>query len=151
VTSRDAELYLHFVVSALGSGPPYPALLICVFDVTNAFRDREHARRAELLAGITQAMTTAPDPDAALQALTDALVPDVADVAAVFVVPAPGAGTRARRGRRAHGDDDQPRGARGGRPAARRRGARPGARPWDSSIAAGRTVLIDLRGRDGKP
>jgi serine phosphatase RsbU (regulator of sigma subunit)/anti-sigma regulatory factor (Ser/Thr protein kinase) len=143
------ELYLHFVISALGPGPPHPAILICGVDVSNAVRDREHARRAELLAGITQAMTTAADPDAALQALTDALVPDVADVAAVFVVPAPGA--------------DRAAGAGGAGPTAMtiapallaELGPPPTAgepdpepAPWADSIAAGRTVLIDLRGRD---
>jgi anti-sigma regulatory factor (Ser/Thr protein kinase) len=146
---RDAEgreLFLHFVISSIGSGPPYPAIVISGIDVTNAVRDREHARRAELLAGITQAMTTASDPDAALQALTDALVPDIADVAAVFVVPAPGAGP-----------------AGGGAPTAMTinpavlaelglppTGGEPDPEPapWDSSIAAGQTVLIDLRGQD---
>jgi anti-sigma regulatory factor (Ser/Thr protein kinase) len=140
------ELVLHFVVSAIGEGPPHPAVLVSGVDVTRAVRDRTHARRAELLAGITQAMTTATDPDAALQALTDALVPEIADVAAFFVVPA------------AQSDGDRAR----GRPAAMtvhpdlladvgpppETGRDPAPAPWDDALAAGRTVLIDLRGQD---
>jgi anti-sigma regulatory factor (Ser/Thr protein kinase) len=147
--TEGRELFLHFVISPIGSGPPYPAIVISGVDVTNAVRDREHARRAELLASITQAMTTASDPDAALQALTEALVPDVADIAAVFVVPAPGGGSAKTAGSGAPtamtinpallAELGPP--PTGGEPD-------PEPAPWDSSIAAGRTVLIDLRGRD---
>jgi anti-sigma regulatory factor (Ser/Thr protein kinase) len=147
--TEGRELFLHFVISPIGSGPPYPAIVISGVDVTNAVRDREHARRAELLASITQAMTTASDPDAALQALTEALVPDVADIAAVFVVPAPGGGSAETAGSGAPtamtinpallAELGPP--PTGGEPD-------PEPAPWDSSIAAGRTVLIDLRGRD---
>jgi anti-sigma regulatory factor (Ser/Thr protein kinase) len=146
---RDAEgreLFLHFVISPIGSGPPYPAIVISGIDVTNAFRDREHARRAELLAAITQAMTTASDPDAALQALTEALVPDVADVAAVFVVPAPGAERDGGGAPTAMTINPTVLAEVGLPPTDEQPDPEPA--PWDSSIAAGRTVLIDLRGRD---
>ncbi len=138
------ELVLHFVVSALGSGPPYPAVLISGVDVTTAVRDREQARRAQLLARITQAMTTAADPDAALQALTDALVPQIADVAAVFVIPA--TGTPPGGNPPAAITINPVVLAELGPPPATE--AEPEPAPWDDAIAAGRTVLIDLRGRD---
>ncbi|HYJ75556.1 MAG TPA: SpoIIE family protein phosphatase [Kineosporiaceae bacterium] len=140
------ELVLHFVVSALGSGPPYPAILVSGVDVTTAFRDREQARRAQLLAGITQAMTTASDPDAALQALTDALVPEVAAVAAVFVVPAAGSEPTGSSTPTAVTIDPALLAEIGPPPTGTQ--AEPEPAPWDSSIAAGRTVLIDLRGHD---
>jgi serine phosphatase RsbU (regulator of sigma subunit)/anti-sigma regulatory factor (Ser/Thr protein kinase) len=141
------DLVMHFVVAPVGDGPPHRCILVSSVDVTGAVRDREYARRAELLAGITQAMTTAADPDAALQALTDALVPAVAQIAAVFVVLAPA-------GETAQGSNA---------PAAMtiapillsELGPPPqsepqrGSAPWDDAIGAGQTVLIDLRsGRD---
>jgi serine phosphatase RsbU (regulator of sigma subunit)/anti-sigma regulatory factor (Ser/Thr protein kinase) len=139
------ELVMHFVVTPVGDGPPpHQCILVSGVDVTGAARDREHARRAELLASITQAMTTAADPDAALQALTDALVPSVGDIAAVFVVLAP-AGEAAGSSRPAAltiapallaelGPPPPSEPARGGA-------------PWDDAIGAGRTVLIDLTRR----
>jgi anti-sigma regulatory factor (Ser/Thr protein kinase) len=148
VGTRDVaghELVMHFVVAPVGDGPPHACVLVSSVDVTGAVRDREYARRAELLAGITQAMTTAADPDAALQALTDALVPAVADVAAVFVVLAP-PGETARQG-------DAPAAitidaallAELGPPPPTE--PQPGGAPWDDAIGAGQTVLIDLRSR----
>ena len=79
---------MHYVLSPVGQGPPYPAVLATSLDVTGVERDRERARRGQLLAGITPGMTTANDPDDALQALVDALVPEIAAIAAVYVVPA---------------------------------------------------------------
>ena len=149
VNVRDAaggELVMHYVLSPVGSGPPYPGVLATSLDVTSSVRDREQARRAELLAGITQAMTTAADPDRALQALVDALVPEVAAIAAVYVVVArpddgPDPGPTAIRIAPELLDEagppppDEPRG---------------GPSPWDDAIGEGRTVLIDLAERSDR-
>jgi anti-sigma regulatory factor (Ser/Thr protein kinase) len=148
VGTRDLagrELVMHFVVAPVGDGPPHPCVLVSSVDVTGAARDREYARRAELLAGITQAMTTAADPDAALQALTDALVPAVADVAAVFVVLAPG-GQSAQGGTVPSALTIAPALLAELGPPPQSEPSPDGA-PWDDAIGAGRTVLIDLHSR----
>ena len=139
------ELVMHFVVSAVGAGPPHDCIIVSSIDITGAVRDREHAHRAELLARLTQAMTTAADPDRALQALTDALVPDVGDIAAVYVVLAP-TGGRGQSGSRPAAITINPRLiAEIGPPPANEPRDQPS--PWDQAIGAGQTVLIDLRDR----
>ncbi len=140
------ELVMRFVVSPIGQGPPYPMVLTSSVDVTGTNRAREQARKAELLARVTEAMTVAPDPDAALQALADALVPDVARVAAVYVVlgdvPDPD------RASRPVAMAIEPAAlARLGPPPASERRDDPA--PWDGAIAAGRPVLLDLAGEEG--
>ena len=140
------ELVLRFVVSPVGEGPPYPMVLTTSVDVTGTVRAREQARRAELLARLTQAMTVAPDPDAALQALADALVPAVARVAAVYVTLGDAPGERRGRGSGRHRD-------RPVRPPAARAAAATGpagrtdARGTRRSAPADR-VIIDLQGAD---
>src|SRR5919199_2315110 len=139
------ELILRFVVSPVGEGPPHPMVLTSSVDVTGAVRAREQARRAELLARLTQAMSVAPDPDAALQALADALVPAVARVAAVFVTlgetsdpdrPAPPV---------AIAIDPSVIQQLGPPPAP---GPRDEPSPWDEAMSAGRPVIIDLQSAD---
>src|SRR4051794_1610090 len=103
-------------------------------------RDRERARRGQLLAGITEGMTTATDPDDALQALADALVPDIATIAAVYVV-------------RARADDPRdsfPTAIKLAPGLLEELGPPPSGRsdapsPWDAAIGAGRSILIDVR------
>jgi serine phosphatase RsbU (regulator of sigma subunit)/anti-sigma regulatory factor (Ser/Thr protein kinase) len=140
------ELVMRFVVSPVGQGPPYPMVLTSSVDVTGAIRAREQARRAELLASVTQAMTVARDPDGALQALADALVPGVARVAAVYVIL--GDAPAAERSSRpvALAIDAAVLGQLGLPPASERRGD---PAPWDAAIAAGQPVLLDLQGEEG--
>jgi serine phosphatase RsbU (regulator of sigma subunit)/anti-sigma regulatory factor (Ser/Thr protein kinase) len=140
------DLVMHFVVAPVGDGPPHRCILVSSVDITGAVRDREYAHRAELLASITQAMTTAADPDAALQALTDALVPAVAQIAAVFVALAPGETAQGSSAPAAVTIAQALLSELGPPPQSE---PQPGAAPWDDAIGAGQTVLIDLRsGRD---
>ena len=139
------ELVLRFVVSPVGEGPPYPMVLTSSVDVTGTIRAREQAQRAELLARLTQAMTVAPDPDAALQALADALVPAVARVAAVFVTLGETPDPERPAAPVAIAVDPSVLQQLGPPPPAGRRGE---PTPWDDAIGAGRPVLIDLLGED---
>jgi serine phosphatase RsbU (regulator of sigma subunit)/anti-sigma regulatory factor (Ser/Thr protein kinase) len=139
------ELVLRFVISPVGQGPPYPMVLTTSVDVTGTVRAREQARRAELLARLTQAMTIAPDPDAALQALADALVPAVARVAAVYVTL----------GNTSNPDEPATPVAIAIDPAAFQQlgpppppSRRNDPAPWDEAIGAGHPVIIDLQGKD---
>src|SRR5919199_6033287 len=143
------ELILRFVVSPVGEGPPHPMVLTSSVDVTGAVRAREQARRAELLARLTQAMSVAPDPDAALQALADALVPAVARVAAVYVIVGD---TRAGQGPARDAEQaGAPAAAAGDQALLARIGPPPPASPrdepspWEGALALGRSVLIDVR------
>jgi GAF domain-containing protein/anti-sigma regulatory factor (Ser/Thr protein kinase) len=138
------ELVLRFVVSPIGEGPPYPMVVTSSVDVTGAVRAREQARRAELLARATQAMTVAADPDAALQSLADMLVPDIARVAAVFVTPAD-VGREPGPARPVAMALDPALAAVGPPPPPSERS---GPSPWDDALDAGQPVLIDLQGED---
>ena len=87
--SSTGELHLHFAYAPLGQGPDGQALgiMLTAVDDTDGAIAQEAALRAALLVDISTAMNEASDPDEALQVLCQALVPAVADVAAVYVVP----------------------------------------------------------------
>ena len=79
------EVALSYVLAPLGDPPV--GVVITAIDVTAQVRAQERAVRTQLLADITSAVTGASDAAAGLQALTDVLVPSIADLAAVYVVP----------------------------------------------------------------
>ena len=83
-----AALILHYVVAPLGSGPPHLGVVMTAVDVTSEARAEQSVARATLVTEITERMNASVDPDAALQALTDRLVPAVADLAGVYVISA---------------------------------------------------------------
>lgn len=82
---RGEDVVMSYVLAPLGDPPS--GVVIAAIDVTAQVRAEEAAARTSLLVDITGAMTRASDAAAALKALTDALVPAVADLAAVYVVP----------------------------------------------------------------
>jgi hypothetical protein len=136
-------LILHYVVAPLGSGPPHAGVVMTAVDVTSESRAEQSAVRATLVTEITERMNASVDPDAALQALTDRLVPAVADLAGVYVISAapPGGGPPppARAAAFTIGADLL---AAAGPPPPP--SPREGPSPWDAALAAGRTVLIDV-------
>jgi serine phosphatase RsbU (regulator of sigma subunit) len=81
---RGGEVVLGYVVTPWGE--PTAGLVITAMDVTAQVRAETKAAQSHLLADITSRMTAAPDAGGALQALTDGLVPVVADMVAVYVV-----------------------------------------------------------------
>lgn len=88
ISTRDVEgdeVVLTYALAPIGDPPS--GVVVTAVDVTGAVRAKETADRSALLAEITNAVTAAPDAESGLQALTDALVPGVADLAAVYVVP----------------------------------------------------------------
>lgn len=78
------DVVMSYVLTPLGD--PGLGVVIIAVDVTARVRAEEQAARTQLVADVSAAMTRAADPAAALQALTDGLVPDIADVAAVYVI-----------------------------------------------------------------
>lgn len=80
-----ADILMRYVLAPLGD--PAQGVVITALDVTAEVRAEQALTRTRLLADISSRMTAAADAAAALQALTEALVPEVADVAAVYVVP----------------------------------------------------------------
>ncbi len=88
VAIRDldgGERVMSYVLAPLGE--PATGVVMTAVDVTGETRAQLQAARSQLLVDITNGVISADEPAAGLQALTDALVPAVADVAAVFVVP----------------------------------------------------------------
>jgi len=86
---RDAlghNVYMQYVVAPYGppGGPPV-GLVMSAVDLSGEVRAELASNRSAPLARITERVNLAPDPDAALQALTDVLVPEFADLAAVCV------------------------------------------------------------------
>ncbi|HET9653860.1 MAG TPA: GAF domain-containing SpoIIE family protein phosphatase [Kineosporiaceae bacterium] len=67
-------------------GRPY-GLVLSAVDLSAEVRAELAANRAGLLARLSERMNGATGPAAALQALTDTLVPELADVAGVYVLP----------------------------------------------------------------
>jgi hypothetical protein len=81
------EVVLDYVLAPLGRpGRPADGVVITAIDVTAAARAEEAAGRARLLADIAARLIAAPDATSGLQALTDALVPEAADVVAIYVL-----------------------------------------------------------------
>jgi serine phosphatase RsbU (regulator of sigma subunit) len=135
------ELVLHYVVAPLGVAAPYDGLVMTGVNVTDHALATQAADRAELLGRLSQAMSSAGAPDAALHALTGALVPVLADLVAVFITPP--AAARAAGGTAAPAaititpellEDAGPPPT----PAPRDEPS-----PWEPALAAGELVLID--------
>jgi GAF domain-containing protein len=146
------ELVLHYVVAPLGTTAPYDGLVMTGVNVTDHARATQAADRAELLGRLSQAMSSAGTPDAALHALTGALVPVVADLVAVFITPP--AASRAPAGATAPA-------AISITPALLEEAGPPPTpetrdepSPWEPALAAGELVLIDpvetTRGEDDR-
>ncbi|HEY6794167.1 MAG TPA: PP2C family protein-serine/threonine phosphatase [Kineosporiaceae bacterium] len=84
------EMFMRSVIAPYGPpGRPPVGLVISGVDLSGEARAEVAANRAAVLAEVTHAMNVASDPGAALHALTDLLVPRLADVAAVYVLPDP--------------------------------------------------------------
>lgn len=149
------EVLLHYVVAPIGLRAPYDGLVMTSVDETGQAKAEAAVARAQLLSRITQQMTAAPDPHTALRALTSELVPALADVAAVFIIP-PGRRTTGSGGTEpaAIAISSELLDRAGPPPPADRRD---GPSPWDAALAAGQLVLIDpaearaLRGGDDSP
>ncbi|GAB3589128.1 hypothetical protein GCM10027446_00630 [Angustibacter peucedani] len=137
------EMVLRYVMAPLGDGPPHEGVVLTAVDASAEARSQQAAVRAQLLGALTEAMTEATDPATALQTLTDALVPALADLAAVYVLDPAAAGD-------GQGEALPPAAlslsagllASAGPPPAPRQ--RSGPSPWDDSLAAGKTVVVDL-------
>jgi PAS domain S-box-containing protein len=88
VRSPDGTVVvLRYVLAPFGQvGLPPEGVVITALDVTAEVRAEEAAVRARLLDELSARVTAADDPTSALQAVTDALVPGLADLAAVYVV-----------------------------------------------------------------
>ncbi len=82
------ELRLTYAFAPLGPpGEPPVGVVMSAVDVTSEARAARAAEQAALLSQISERMNAASDPATALQELTDTLVPALADLAAVVVVP----------------------------------------------------------------
>lgn len=82
------EVALRYVLAPLGQpGGPVEGVVITAVDITAETRAERAAARGQLLADLSARLTAASDAATGLRALTDALVPELADVAAVYVVP----------------------------------------------------------------
>ena len=147
------EVLLTLFFAPLGpSGEPPQGVLLTAVDVTAQAHAARLAEQAAILGEISDQMNAAADPAGALQRLTDTLVPTVADVAAVFVVPEPEERARQARARRQAGQRGPlppnaititpelleiagplPRQDRDDQPS-----------PLEGLLAAGRSLLIDI-------
>lgn len=82
------EVPLRFVIAPYGPDGESPVgLVVMTVDLSGEARAELTSNRTALLARLTERMAAAQDATAALQALTDVLVPELADVAAVYVQP----------------------------------------------------------------
>jgi hypothetical protein len=82
---RGGCLDMRFVLAPLGSPPEGVATI--ALDVSAEVRAEQTACRSRLLADISTSIIAARSPRQGLQSLTDGLVPALADVAAVYVIP----------------------------------------------------------------
>jgi len=139
VATRDAdgrELLLRYVFTPLGVGLPAAGVVQQATDVTAEEQAARAAWEYRFLGDLSERMSAAADPDRALQELTDALVPRLADVAAVYVLPLTAGGLSARPA------------ATTVAPSLSRLGEPPSqsepAPPWRSLLADGRPIVVDL-------
>jgi GAF domain-containing protein len=84
------EVFLKYVLAPLGlPDRPPDGVVVTAVDVTGEIRAGEAVERSRMVAGVSDNVAGASSAESGLQALTDALVPDVADVAAVYVADRP--------------------------------------------------------------
>ena len=137
------DVLLRYVLAPLGDGPPFAGVVMTAVDVSGEARAEQAASRSELVAHVAERMNAAADPDAALQALTEELVPAVADLAAVYIRADPGPEVDAPVSSSpvaiAMSDELQ---ALAGPPPPP--SPRSGPAPWEEALAAGQVVLIPL-------
>jgi hypothetical protein len=82
------DVHMQYVIAPFGPPGEAPVgLVISAVDRSGEVRAELASNRAAMLSRITERITVAADAPAALQALTDVLVPDLADVAALYVLP----------------------------------------------------------------
>ena len=133
-------VHLRYVLAPLGVAHPYDGVVITSVDVTAETDAARAVERAELLSRLAERMSSATDPDAALRALTDQLVPAVCDVAAVYVVP--DLRVSSARGPTAMTISVDLLATAGPPPIAESGG---GPSPWEAALAAGKTVVVDVQ------
>jgi Stage II sporulation protein E (SpoIIE) len=149
------EVQLTYVFAPLVEpGEPPWGVLLTAIDVTAEVKAQRAALQSELLSDLSEAMNDAADPNDALRVLARTLVPAVADIAAVFVTSLD---RDIATGRGASGGP-RPRSVPSamsisanlletvGMPPQGSSEAQPS--PWEASLAAGRSVLIDIAGGD---
>ena len=81
------SLLMRYVLAPLGEPPQ--GVVITAVDVTAETRAERALARAQLLADISTRMTAAECPEAALHSLTEVMVPQIADLAALYLVTGP--------------------------------------------------------------
>jgi anti-sigma regulatory factor (Ser/Thr protein kinase) len=133
------EVWMRYVLAPWGEGPP-EGVVITAIDASGEVRAERASQRARLLGEISERMSSASDPAAALQALVDALVPGTCDVASVYAVRGPAVpGERPDRPVALAVD---PALATAGPPPPP--SAREDPAPWGAAVAAGTTVVIPV-------
>jgi signal transduction histidine kinase len=84
------HVYMSYVMAPLSGSDGKPiGVIITGLDETMQVHAERAARRTQLLADLAERMHTANEPVAALRGLSEALVPTLADVAAVYVLSEP--------------------------------------------------------------
>lgn len=149
------EIQLTYVFAPLAEPGHAPwGVLLTAIDVTAEVHAQRSALQSALLGEMSERMNDAADPTEALEVLTQTLVPAVADVAAVYVTDL----DRDRYRSRSTATARRPRSAPSamsisprllaavGDPPQATAESRPS--PWESALAAGRPVLIDIAGGD---
>jgi PAS domain S-box-containing protein len=135
------DVVIQYMLSPLGPPGHQPlGVVMIAHDVSAQARVERSAARSQLLAQISEQMNATTDPSQALHALTGRLVPDIADVAAVFVTPGELAGTASPGAPIAMTVSDQLK-PLGVPPTAN---GQPGSAPWERMLRAGLPVVIPI-------
>ncbi|MFL6100290.1 MAG: SpoIIE family protein phosphatase [Actinomycetales bacterium] len=146
------EVLLTYVFAPIGPSEQAPAgVLLTAVDITGEVLTARAAEQSALLAVLSEQMNAASDPAEALHEMTRALVPALADLAAVFVFPGRDVewglamGAAPRRGGRPHAMTISPELLEAvGMPPETEPNTEPS--PWDATLAQGHAVLIDVEG-----
>ena len=160
VGSHGQRVHLLPLFAPLGAprdGLPAAGVVMTGIDVSSQVAAERAAARAGMLAEVSDRMSGATDPDGALRGLTEALVPALADAAAVYVRPLgparPVVAGTARRPQPSPQPSPQGLPARALAVAAELRdrvgmppaqGAPTGRPRWQGALEAGRPVLLEL-------
>jgi serine phosphatase RsbU (regulator of sigma subunit) len=143
------DVFARCVASPYGPpGRPPEGVVLSAIDLSGEARAELAANRSRLVAEATHVIAGARDPLSALQALTDVLVPQLADVAAVYVLPGVrDAAALATRPGRPDAVSVSPELAHLGPPPAQTR-PRGTPAPFQEMMAAGHAVVVPFEGHD---